>query len=140
MAERDIVAAILRLLNPAPIHYNGMLIFAVVGVAVNLAAALFTRHGDSLNQRAVSLHMLEDVLGWVVVLIGALVMKFVPIDGIQIIDPIMSIGVAIFIVIETITEIGWKKYMQKLQLIRLVSTRLLVVWERLLIQAGLLFK
>ena len=91
--------AVLRLLNPSPIHYNGMLIFAVVGVAVNLAAAIFTRHGDSLNQRAVNLHMLEDVLGWIVVLIGALVMRFT--DWVFI-DPLMSIAVAIFILVHAV--------------------------------------
>lgn len=91
--------AILRLLNPTPIHYNGMLIFAVVGVAVNLAAAIFTRHGDSLNQRAVNLHMLEDVLGWIVVLIGALVMRFT--DWVFI-DPLMSIAVAVFILVHAV--------------------------------------
>ena len=91
--------AILRLLNPTPIHYNGMLIFAVVGVAVNLAAAIFTRHGESLNQKAVNLHMLEDVLGWIVVLIGALVMRFT--DWVFI-DPLMSIAVAIFILVHAV--------------------------------------
>lgn len=91
--------AILRLLTPTTIDYDGMLIFAVVGVVVNLAAAIFTRHGDSLNQKAVNLHMLEDVLGWVVVLIGALVMRFT--DWVFI-DPLMSIGVAIFILINAL--------------------------------------
>ena len=91
--------AILRLLNPTPIDYNGMLIFAMVGVAVNLAAALFTRHGESLNQRAVNLHMLEDVLGWVVVLAGAVVMRFT--DWVFL-DPLMSMGVAVFILIHAL--------------------------------------
>ena len=94
--------AILRLLNPSPIHYNGMLIFAVVGITVNLAAALFTRHGDSLNQRAVNLHMLEDVLGWIVVLIGALVMRFT--DWVFL-DPLMSVGVAVFILIHALKNL-----------------------------------
>ena len=94
--------AILRLLNPAPIRYNGMLIFAVVGITVNLAAALFTRHGDSLNQRAVNLHMLEDVLGWIVVLIGALVMRFT--DWVFL-DPLMSMGVAVFILIHALKNL-----------------------------------
>ena len=91
--------AILRLLNPTPIHYNGMLIFAVVGVIVNLAAAIFTRHGDSLNQKAVNLHMLEDVLGWIVVLVGAVVMRFT--DWLFL-DPLMSIAVAIFILVHAV--------------------------------------
>lgn len=91
--------AIGKIMTPTQINYNGMLVFAVVGVVVNSLAAFFTREGDSLNQKAVNLHMLEDVLGWVVVLIGALVMKF---TGWSIIDPILSIGVALFIFINAI--------------------------------------
>ena len=95
--------AILRIITPTPIHYNGMIIFAVVGVCVNFGAALVTRHGDSLNQKAVNLHMLEDVLGWVVVLIGAIVMKF---TDAYIIDPLMSIAVAIFIFVNALRTLG----------------------------------
>ena len=86
--------AILRIIDPTPINYNGMIIFAIVGAAVNFLAALFTREGDSLNQKAVNLHMLEDVLGWIVVLVGAIIMRF---TDFALIDPLMSIGVAIFI-------------------------------------------
>lgn len=88
--------AVLRIINPVEINYNGMIIFAVVGALVNFVAAYFTKDGDSLNQKAVNLHMLEDVLGWIVVLIGAIIMRF---TDIRIIDPIMSMGVAIFIFI-----------------------------------------
>lgn len=94
--------AVLRVIKPVTINYDGMIIFAIVGVAVNFAAAFFTRDGDSLNQKAVNLHMLEDVLGWVVVLIGAVVMRF---TDFAIIDPIMSIGVALFIFINAITNL-----------------------------------
>ncbi len=86
--------AVLRIVEPREINYDGMIIFAVVGVAVNLTAAFFTHGGGSLNQRAVNLHMLEDVLGWIVVLVGAIVMRF---TDFALIDPIMSIGVAAFI-------------------------------------------
>ena len=95
--------AVLRIINPTEINYNGMLIFAIIGVCVNFGAALITRKGDSLNQEAVNLHMLEDVLGWIVVLIGAIVMSF---TDISIIDPLMSIGVAIFILINAIKNLG----------------------------------
>ncbi len=91
--------AILRIIAPAPINYSGMIIFAVIGVCVNLCAGFFTRCGDSLNQKAVNLHMLEDALGWIVVLIGAIVMHF---TDLYIIDPLMSIGVAVFILINAI--------------------------------------
>lgn len=97
-----IVNAIGRIMNPVEINYNGMIIFAIIGVIVNFCAAYFTKEGDSLNQKAVNLHMLEDVLGWVVVLIGAVVMRF---TDISIIDPVMSIAVAVFILVNAIKNL-----------------------------------
>lgn len=94
--------AFLRLISPTEINYNGMIIFAVVGAAVNFCAALFTRDGHSMNQRAVNLHMLEDVLGWIVVLAGAVVMRF---TGFSRIDPILSVCVAVFILIHAIRNL-----------------------------------
>lgn len=95
--------AILRLIKPTEINYNGMIIFALVGVGVNLCAAILTHKGDSLNQKAVNLHMLEDVLGWVIVLVGAIVMRF---TNISILDPLMSITVALFIFINALKNLG----------------------------------
>ena len=95
--------AILRLITPTDIYYDGMILFAIVGVCVNFGAAFLTREGDSLNQKAVNLHMLEDVLGWAVVLVGAVVMRF---TDLAILDPLMSIGVAIFILINAIKGLG----------------------------------
>ena len=86
--------AINRILNPVEINYNGMIIFAIFGVIINFLAAYFTKEGHSLNQKSVNLHMLEDVLGWLIVLIGAIIMKF---TDISIIDPILSLLVALFI-------------------------------------------
>lgn len=97
-----IVNAIGRIINPVEINYNGMIIFAVIGVIVNFGAAYLTKEGDSLNQKAVNLHMLEDVLGWVVVLIGAVVMRF---TDISVIDPVMSVAVAVFILVNAIKNL-----------------------------------
>ena len=94
--------AVNRIINPVEIDYNGMIVFAIIGTAVNIAAAFFTRDGTSLNQKAVNLHMIEDVLGWIVVLLGAIVMKF---TDFTLIDPIMSIGVAVFILVHAITNL-----------------------------------
>ena len=85
-----------RLLAPTEINYDGMILFAVVGMVVNLIAAFATREGDSMNQRAVNLHMLEDVLGWLVVLVGAIVMRF---TDLRVLDPILSMGVAVFVLL-----------------------------------------
>ena len=97
-----IIGSIRRLLNPVEINYSGMIVFAVIGVILNFVAAYVTREGDSINQKAVNLHMLEDVLGWVVVLIGAIIMNF---TDIRMIDPLMSIGVALFILINALKNL-----------------------------------
>ena len=91
-----IYRAIYRIIKPVEINYDGMILCAVVGVFVNLFAVWFTREADSLNQKAVNLHMLEDVLGWVVVLVGAVLMRF---TGISLLDGVLSIGVAAFILV-----------------------------------------
>lgn len=93
------VSGVNRFINPVSVNYDGMIVFAIFGVIINFVAAYFTREGNSLNQKAVNLHMLEDVLGWVVVLIGAFVIKF---TGINRIDAILSMGVALFILINAV--------------------------------------
>ena len=98
--------AVVRVFNPVKIDYSGMIVFALIGATVNFVAAWFTKDGDSLNQKAVNLHMLEDVLGWIVVLLGAIIMRF---TDIYVIDPIMSIGVAVFIfanAVKNLRQIG----------------------------------
>lgn len=94
--------AVGRIIAPVPIRYDGMILFAVVGVCVNFLAALVTHGGHSLNQKAVNLHMLEDVLGWAVVLVGAVVIRF---TDLVILDPLMSIGVAVYILIHAIRNL-----------------------------------
>ena len=89
-----ITNAIYKIITPEAINYNGMIIFAIIGTVVNFIAVKVTSGGESLNQKTVNLHMLEDVLGWLIVLVGAIVMKF---TNFSYIDPILSIGVAIFI-------------------------------------------
>lgn len=98
--------AISRLINPVSINYNGVIVIAIFGFVINFLATYFTKDGDSLNQKAVNLHMLEDVLGWLVVLIGSVLMKF---TNISLIDPILSLGVAVFIfyhAFRNVKEIG----------------------------------
>jgi cobalt-zinc-cadmium efflux system protein len=67
-----------RLWNPVMPHIEGMLGLAVLGVGVNGAAAFRLSKGTSLNEKMITWHLLEDLLGWIVVLIGAVVMWFYP--------------------------------------------------------------
>lgn len=68
--------AINRLLYPEPSNAEGMMYFALVGVVVNGVAAWKLREGKSLNEKVVSWHLLEDVLGWVAVFIVAVILQF----------------------------------------------------------------
>ncbi len=97
-----IIEAVKRIINPVNVNYSGMIIIAIIGVIINFIAAFVTREGNSINQKSVNLHMLEDVLGWIVVLIGAIIMNF---TDIKIIDPIMSILVALFILINSLKNL-----------------------------------
>ncbi|MGK7389070.1 MAG: cation diffusion facilitator family transporter [Candidatus Cyclobacteriaceae bacterium M2_1C_046] len=86
--------AIARISAPESVNATGMIIFALFGVAMNGYAAYKLHGGESLNEEVVRLHLLEDVMGWVAVLIGAIVIKF---TGFIIIDPILSILIAGYI-------------------------------------------
>lgn len=86
--------AVTRLFNPEPANARGMLLLAVVGIIVNGIAMLKLKKGTSLNEKVVSLHFLEDVLGWVAVLAGAVIMMFA---DVPFIDPALSLGIALFV-------------------------------------------
>ena len=89
-----LVHAVPRLFNPQHPDVKGMLLLAVLGVIINGLAVFRLRKGSSINERVVSLHMLEDVLGWLAVLIGAAIMYFV--DA-PFIDPLLSILISLYI-------------------------------------------
>lgn len=86
--------AIPRLINPVYIKYDGMIILGIFGLVINGAGALVTAKGERINEKAISLHLLEDVLGWIAVFVVSIVMK---IFNLPILDPILSIGITIYI-------------------------------------------
>jgi cobalt-zinc-cadmium efflux system protein len=86
--------AVSRLGKPQQPDTTGMLVLAVAGIVVNGVAMLRLKKGGSLNERIVSLHFLEDVLGWAAVLAGSIVMMFF---DVPILDPLLSMGIALFI-------------------------------------------
>lgn len=88
--------AIPRIISPEKVNHDAMIIFAIFGVIINGYAAYKTSKGAKTNERVISLHMLEDVLGWIVVLIGSICIK---IFDLYIIDPILSILISIYILI-----------------------------------------
>jgi cobalt-zinc-cadmium efflux system protein len=94
--------AIPRLFHPATPNTAGMIILAVIGVVVNGIAVIRLRKGTTINERVVSLHLLEDVLGWIAVLFGSLVMHFI---DFPIIDPLLSLAIALFVIIRVIRNL-----------------------------------
>ena len=86
--------AIPRIIHPEEINHDAMIIFAIFGVIINGYAAYRTSHGEKHNEKAINLHMLEDVFGWIAVLIGSI---FIKIYNLTIIDPILSILITIYI-------------------------------------------
>ncbi len=67
-----LINAYQKFLNPSEIHGWGMLGFAIFGVAVNGYAALSMSHGKTMNERVLTWHLIEDVLGWAAVLVGSI--------------------------------------------------------------------
>lgn len=98
-----LTVAIPRILNPEVTKTGGMIVFAVLGVLVNGAAVFRLKKGNSINERVVSLHLLEDVLGWSAVLIGSIVMHFI---NVPVLDPIMSVAIACFVLYNVMNNVG----------------------------------
>lgn len=87
--------AIQRLITPQPSDARGMIVFALVGIAVNGAAVLRIRREKNMNARMISWHLLDDVLGWLAVLIMSIVLHFA---DIRILDPVFSLLITAFVV------------------------------------------
>lgn len=97
--------AVPRFFNPQEVHVTGVLWLALLGLAFNGAAVLRLRKDskNSLSQRAVMLHLMEDALGWLAVMVGGIVMYF---TSWYWIDPLLSLGIAAFIMFNAVKNIG----------------------------------
>lgn len=86
--------AVPRLFAPEPVQAPAMIALAVIGIAVNGVAAWRLRGSGKLDEKVVSWHLLEDVLGWVAVLVGSVAMTL---WDVPILDPLLSIGISLFV-------------------------------------------
>ena len=89
-----IFQAIPRLFNPELVNAFGMVGIAIVGIIFNSTGFLLLKKGESLNEKVLSWHLLEDVLGWVGILVGGIIIYF---WNFYILDPILTIGLTTFI-------------------------------------------
>jgi cobalt-zinc-cadmium efflux system protein len=91
--------AIPRLLNPEPTNAQGMVLFAIVGVLVNGAAVIRLRPHKGMNARVVAWHLLEDVLGWLAILVVSIVLLF---KDIPVLDPALSILITVYVLVNVL--------------------------------------
>lgn len=87
------------LFNPEPVHSQGMLWVAIAAIAINGFATWLLSSGASANEKVLTLHLLEDVLGWVGVLIVSIILRF---QDWYFLDPLLSIVIAGFILSQAI--------------------------------------
>lgn len=86
--------AVPRLTRPGQANARGMIVLAVVGVAVNALAMRRLGRETGISARTVALHLLEDVLGWVAVLIVAVVLLF---RDVPVLDPLLAILITLYV-------------------------------------------
>ena len=89
-----IVENIPKLFAPERVNYDGMLVLGIVAIVVNTAASRVVSHGHSHNESILSLHFLEDILGWVAVVVVSLILRF---TDWYFLDPLLSLVIAGFI-------------------------------------------
>lgn len=89
-----IYEAVARLMEPEHSNASGMILFAIIGLGVNGYAAWKMSGSKSLNEKVVSWHLLEDVLGWAAVLITAIILQFT--DN-HYLDPTLSLLITLYI-------------------------------------------
>lgn len=103
-----IYAAIERIIHPETTDAKGMFFFALIGVAVNGFAAMRLQKGHSMNEKVLSLHFMEDVLGWIAVLITSIIILF---QEVHILDPILSLAITGYILFGVTKRLKETMYM-----------------------------
>ena len=94
-----ILENITKLFHPQPVNDEGILWLGIIAVTINVLASLVVRKGKTKNESILSLHFLEDTLGWVAVILMAFVLRF---TDWYILDPLLSLVISFFILSKAI--------------------------------------
>ena len=89
-----ILENITKLFNPQPVNDEGILWLGIIAVTINMLASLVVRKGKTKNESILSLHFLEDTLGWIAVILMAIILRF---TDWYILDPLLSLVISFFI-------------------------------------------
>ena len=94
-----ILENIRKLFHPQPINDEGILWLGIIAVSINVLASLVVRKGKTKNESILSLHFLEDTLGWIAVILMAIILRF---TDWYILDPLLSLVISFFILSKAI--------------------------------------
>lgn len=94
-----ILENITKLFNPQPVNDEGVLWLGIIAVSINVLASLVVCKGKTKNESILSLHFLEDTLGWLAVILMAIILRF---TDWYILDPLLSLVISIFILTKAI--------------------------------------
>ena len=94
-----ILENITKLFHPQPVNDEGILWLGIIAVSINVLASLVVRKGKTKNESILSLHFLEDTLGWVAVILMAIVLRF---TDWYILDPLLALVISFFILSKAI--------------------------------------
>ena len=89
-----ILENISKFIEPQPVDHEGMLWLGVIAIAINLTASLIVRKGQTKNESILSLHFLEDTLGWLAVIVVGIILSY---TDWYILDPLLSLVISFFI-------------------------------------------
>ena len=89
-----ILENISKFIEPQPVDHEGMLWLGVIAIIINLTASLIVRKGQTKNESILSLHFLEDTLGWLAVIVVAIILRY---TDWYFLDPLLSLGISAFI-------------------------------------------
>ena len=94
-----ILENITKLFHPQAVNDEGILWLGIIAVSINVLASLVVRKGKTKNESILSLHFLEDTLGWLAVILMAIVLRF---TDWYILDPLLSLVISFFILLKAI--------------------------------------
>ncbi len=89
-----ILENIAKIFHPQSVNDEGIFWLGIIAITINVLASLVIRKGQTKNESILSLHFLEDTLGWVAVILMAIVLRF---TDWYILDPLLSIAISFFI-------------------------------------------
>ena len=89
-----ILENIAKIFHPQSVNDEGIFWLGIIAITINVLASLVIRKGQTKNESILSLHFLEDTLGWLAVILMAIILRF---TDWYILDPLLSLAISFFI-------------------------------------------